>query len=367
MNFDPSQSSDSQSSALEDQPSPSIIDYFNSHEVTQVDSGDLKNGEPDVGSFSSGTNVDTGQKSRDQNYTETGQVSKEKDDANRKSDRQESFEVSDIGQVGGSENGLVVDKDFETVTDTESTDGVFNENTNENAKISDDVSDQHRLNVSGRELYPSIGFEYKPGISLSMSEVPSAGMEYSHTEGVKDVFNFDDDSNQNNSGDKMDETNETVEKQNTQNGVGANVSAFDSSVDVIEPEITAMATVNTATHVDNHSSTDNQTFQESHNIGNVTSTADQNKTETDNQVGKISHDTISHTSDIISSAGDTGRATSDTVSVVGDTVNSADTPHSGNASREESHWYSDYRRLGYGAAGLSLGVLALALSIRQIK
>lgn len=356
MNFDPSQSSDSQSSALEDQPSPSIIDYFNSHEVTQVDSGDLKNNGSDVGSFSSGTNVDTGQKSKDQNYSEKDRVSKEKDDADRESDKQESFEFSDSGQVGGSENDVAVDKNSETVTDTESTDGVFNENTNENAKISDDVSDQNRLSVSGRELYPSIGFEYKPGMSLSLSEVPSAGMEYSHTEGVKDVFSFDDNTNQKNLEDKIDKTNKTMKNQNSQNGVGANVSAFDSSVDVIEPEITDMATVNTVTLVDNHSSTDYQTFQESHTIGNVTSTVDQNKTETDN------HDTVSHTSDI-NPAGDTHRATNNTASSVGDTVNSADT----HASREESHWYSDYRRLGYGAAGLSLGVLALAFSIRQIK
>lgn len=387
MNFDPSQSSDSQSSAVGD-VSPSIIDYFNSHEVTQVESEDFNNEGPEVERFSSGTNVDTGQKSRYQNYTEKIDDNNEKTETNGESFRQESLEFSDSGHDASSENVVVMNTHSEIVADMDNADGVFNENTNENANQV--ISDQNRfLSVSGRGLVPSLGFEYRPDMSISMSEIPSAGMVYSDTDGVKDVFDYEEGTELMNSEKQLSTETEKAEKEEVesqnnsqQNHIdGANLSdsnASDSeagsktignleqnkSDNVRRSEInqsssiedekidiaqTSVAALNTNTHIDNHSIVDNQTTHEDdQNIAvllgntendNPNTVGFQSNIETDNQSGKTSSDNISLTN----------------------------TSQDEGVSGEDNYWYTDYRRLGYGAVGLSLGVLALAIGIRQIK
>ena len=336
MNFDPSQSSDSQSSALEDQPSPSILDYFDSHNVTQVESGNLRNGESEVSSTSSGTNVDTGQ-NRKGPKTEKTNESKELV-------RQEGVDFTDDAHNISLENGDIENKKCDrgnSDTFVCDTDFVCNENKNENAQNLDMISEKNLLNVSGRDLHPSLGFEYRPEMRTSTSDISTTGFEYSQTDDVKDVFDNDAD----------------VELENSEKQLHQNRSVEECEISLRSTELKTIANVN-------QSKINNANEAE---INQPSTSADE---KSDNEFqGHI----------IISQVGNLNKSdnqSSFTTALRGSTEMNNQTSNAlvspsisldvENITVEGSHWLNDYKRLGYGAVGLSLGVLALALGIRHI-
>ena len=351
MNFDPSQSSDSQSSAIEDK-SPSVLDYFSSHNVTQVESGDLKDETAEIDSSSSGTNVDTGQKSK-------GKVMNNVDGSG------EPFK-QDTGNGNEFNN-----ENCGIVTEEESMDGVFSENTNQNAQHEDHIADPYRLSASGRELAPSLGFEYRNETQSERSDISSAGFQFSQTEYVQDVFDYD--LNQTTQKMKIEKENEENRKQNQGqpnhssevNTDSNNARTIEATTDVkqdrenngiesvqeimsnhvvrdetsdfsVNPASTADGNNSGNDDIDNHNTQDNKTIPDK-TIEDIATTSDNTANETDNSTSQNEIDADNSAS------------------------------QNENKSGEDNQWYSAYRRLGYGAVGMSLGVLALGLAIRQMR
>ena len=373
MNFDPSQSSDSQSSAIEDK-SPSILDYFSSHNLTQVESGDLREGLAGIDSNSPGTNVDTGEKSKENTVNHIDG----------------SGEPLELGTDNGNEmNG----NDCDNSNDVEAMDGVFDENTNENAQNEGYIEDQNRLSLSssGRNLTPSLGFEYiaQNEPQSGRSNISSAGFQFSQTDYVHEHFDFDEDAqkfgleqNQENRMQNQDNpkvTSEAIIDSNIVSTVDTSVFKIEHSGLEIDSDQVGNTAVGSTSNVarsddiDNHNTHDNQTVPDKTIENSATPEDTTNKTagatsdgkDTTNTAGDATNDTQDTTNNAQCIANSTDDTTNNTKDTTKDIEDSGIDGEAGNGSDDQ--WYTAYRRLGYGAVGMSLGVLALGLAIRQMR
>ena len=341
MNFDPSQSSDSQSSAVEDK-SPSILDFFSSHNVTQVESGDLKDNSAEIDSSSSGTNVDTGQKSK-------GKVVSHLDGSGERSE-QGTDNGTEFNNIGGDDTNEI-----------ESMDGVFDENTNQNAQSEDHVEDRNRLSLSasGRDLIPSLGFEYIAGneSQSGRSDMSSAGFQFSQTDYMHKVFDYD----LSEASQKMNivEENEENRKQNQDIPKPTTEVKLDSNT-VTAEEATSANKQNTE---DSGIETESGQVARDELINSATVSSTSSVARSDNNDDNIdNHNT--HDNQTVPD-----RTKEDTANTADNTTKDSEDsalPRE-NGSAEDNQWYTTYRRLGYGAVGMSLGVLALGLAIKQMR
>lgn len=352
MNFDPSQSSDSQSSSVED-TSPGIIDYFSSHNVTQVESGDMKSETSDLLGGSSGTNVDTGQKSNRNNVEQVDGCGEPFD----KGKSELIFNDSNVHVGHANSNITAVD---------ECVDSVFDENLNQNAQNEAQISDPNRLNVSGRDLHPSLGFEYTNGLQTGTDDILSAGFEYSQTDYVKDVFNYDPseteenitvEKTENQKSEKQIKNNSHIseicntvsvgragsdgnKEKNNKNPGGNNNNTEEHEKTCISVGQPNSSGVSNNAQIDNHDTPDNQTISD-----------------------KMRNSEGIHVDEIHKNV----RA-KDSLSVKDDQTDLKDSDVSvERVRREDNHWYDDSRRLGLGALGVSVGILAFAVIMRQIR
>ena len=339
MNFDPSQSSDSQSSAFGDQPSPSILDFFDSHNVTQVESGILRNDSPEV--TTSGTNVDTGQNRRKLESLDNNNLCKELI-------RQERIADTDDDDNPGVHHDDVVNCEIHI---NRTVDGDICDK-NENAQSSELISEKNVLSLSGRDLHPSLGFDYRPGLRTSLSDTSSAGIDYSQTDDIKDVFEGNNDieivdiqgqpkPTRTDEVDHVDATSKSkaplsmvISENNNTNKTESNQIITPSSEKVIR-EVSEAKMVDDS-EIDNLTMTDNQNSLEERHGDNRIHKALQDDIETSIQPGG------SQTVDIVED------------SETGDTV-----------TEDGSSSVSSVRMLGFGV-GLSLGVLVLAIGMRHI-
>ena len=340
MNFDPSQSSDSQSSAFGDQPSPSILDFFDSHNVTQVESGNLRNDSPEV--TTSGTNVDTGQNRRKLESLDKNHLCKELM-------RQERIADTDDDNPGvHHDNGSADVVNCEIHIDrTVDRDGDICDK-NENAQNSELISEKNVLSLSGRDLHPSLGFDYRPGLRTSISDTSSTGIDYSQTDDIKDVFDVEIVETQGqpkptrtDEVDHVDATSKSkasismvISENNNTNKTESNQIITSSSEKVIR-EVSEAKMVDDS-EIDNLTMTDNQSSLEERPGDNRIHEALQDDIETSSQLGG---------SQMVDIVGD---------SETGDTV-----------TNDGSSSVSSVRMLGFGV-GLSLGVLVLAIGMRHI-
>ena len=339
MNFDPSQSSDSQSSAFGDQPSPSILDFFDSHNVTQVESGNLRNDSPEV--TTSGTNVDTGQNRRKLENLDKNHLCKELTRQERIADTDDDDNPG-VHHDNGSFDVVNCEIHIDRTVDGDSCDK------NENAQNSELISEKNVLSLSGRDLHPSLGFDYRPGLRTSISDTSSAGIDYSQTDDIKDVFDV-----------------EIVETQGQPKLTGTD------EVDHVDATSTSKAPLSMVTSENNNTNKtkSNQIITRSpenvirevseakmvddSEIDNLTMTDNQNSLEErhgDNRIHKALQD------DIETSIQPGGSQMVDIVedSETGDTV-----------TQDGSSSVNSVRMLGFGV-GLSLGVLVLAIGMRHI-
>ena len=344
MNFDPSQSSDSQSSAVEDK-SPSILDFFSSHNVTQVESGDLKDNSAEIDSSSSGTNVDTGQKSK-------GKVVSHLDGSGEPSE-QGTDNGMEFNNIGGDDTNEI-----------ESMDGVFDENTNQNAQSEDHVEDRNRLSLSasGRDLIPSLGFEYIAGneSQSGRSDMSSAGFQFSQTDYMHKVFDYD--LSEGSQKINIVEENEENRKQNQGIPKPTTEVKLDSNT-VTAVEATAAGKQNTEdsgieTGIETESGQVARDEIKIISSASVSSTS--NAARSDNTDGDIDNQNT-HDNQTVPD-----RTMEDTANIDDNTTKDSGL-QSESESGENNQWYTVYRRLGYGAVGMSLGVLALGLAIRQMR
>ena len=338
MNFDPSQSSDSQSSAFGDQPSPSILDFFDSHNVTQVESGILRNDSPEV--TTSGTNVDTGQNRRKLENLDKNHLCKELI-------RQEKIADTDDDDNPGVHHDDVVNCEIhiDRTVDGDSCDK------NENAQNSELISEKNVLSLSGRDLHPSLGFDYRPGLRTSLSDTSSAGIDYSQTDDIKDVFEGNNDEiveiqgqpkpTRTDEVDHVDATSRSkasismvISENNNTNKTKSNQIITRSPENVIR-EVSEAKMVDD-TEIDNLTMNDNQSSLEERHGDNRIHEALQGDIETSSQPGG------SQMVDIVED------------SETGDTV-----------TEDGSSSVSSVKMLGFGV-GLSLGVLVLAIGMRHI-
>ena len=344
MNFDPSQSSDSQSSAFGDQPSPSILDFFDSHNVTQVESGNLRNDSPEV--TTSGTNVDTGQNRRKLESLDNNNLCKELIRQERIADTDDDDDNPGVHLDNGSADVVNCEIHIDRTVDGDICDK------NENAQSSELISEKNVLSLSGRDLHPSLGFDYRPGLRTSISDTSSTGIDYSQTDDIKDVFEGNNDieiveiqgqprPTRTDEVDHVDATSKskaplsmvTSENNNT-NKTESNQIITPSPENVIR-EVSEAKMVDD-TEIDNLNIADNQSSLEERHGDNRIHKALEDDIETSSRPGG------SQTVDIVEDS-ETGDAVTD----------------------DGSSSVSSVRMLGFGV-GLSLGVLVLAIGMRHI-
>ena len=341
MNFDPSQSSDSQSSAFGDQPSPSILDYFDSHNVTQVESGNLRNDSPEV--TTSGTNVDTGQNRRKLESSDNNNLCKELMRQERIADTDDDDNTG-VHHDNGSADVVNCEIHIDRTVDGDICDK------NENAQSSELISEKNILSLSGRDLHPSLGFDYRPGLRTSISDTSSTGIDYSQTDDIKDVFEGNNEIVEIQGQPKLTRT-DGVDHVDATSKSMASLSRVTSENDNIN-KTESNQIITPSSKKDNREISEAKMVDDS-KVGNLTITDNQSSLERHGDINRV-HEALPDDIETNKQPGGTQMVDIVEDSETGDTV-----------TDDGSSSVSSVRMLGFGV-GLSLGVLVLAIGMRHI-